>query len=63
MFDDIVPELTKSLPDLRGKLTAGALLSELTWFRVGGPAQVLFRPADEFDLVRIEWIHVINLEI
>jgi UDP-N-acetylmuramate dehydrogenase len=51
MFDDIVPELTKSLPDLRGKLTAGALLSELTWFRVGGPAQVLFRPADEADLV------------
>jgi UDP-N-acetylmuramate dehydrogenase len=51
MFDDIVPQLTQSLPDLRGKLTAGALLSELTWFRVGGPAQVLFRPADEADLV------------
>ncbi|MFY0611061.1 MAG: UDP-N-acetylmuramate dehydrogenase [Hyphomicrobiaceae bacterium] len=50
MFGDIVPELTRSLPDLRGTLSAGTLLSELTWFRVGGPAQVLFRPVDEADL-------------
>lgn len=49
-FDDIVPELTKSVPDLRGTLTAGTLLRDLTWFRVGGPAQVLYRPADEADL-------------
>ena len=45
-----MPDLTAALPDLRGTLTAGTLLSELTWFRVGGPAQVLFRPADEADL-------------
>jgi len=51
MFDDIVPELSAALPDLRGPLTAGTELSKLTWFRVGGPAQVLFRPADEADLV------------
>ncbi len=25
-------------------------LAELTWFRVGGPAQVLFMPEDEADL-------------
>lgn len=50
MFADIVPELTRALPALRGSLSSGALLSELTWFRVGGPAQVLFRPADEADL-------------
>ena len=50
MFEDIVPELSASLPEIRGKLSAGSLLSELTWFRVGGPAQVLFRPADEADL-------------
>ena len=50
MFDDIVPELTDALPELRGTLSAGTQLSELTWFRVGGPAQVLFRPADEADL-------------
>lgn len=49
-FDDIVPELRRSLPDLRGTLAAAAPMSDLTWFRVGGPAQVLFRPADEADL-------------
>src|SRR5580698_277432 len=38
------------MPDLRGRLTANQRLSELTWFRVGGPAQVLFTPADEDDL-------------
>jgi UDP-N-acetylmuramate dehydrogenase len=49
-FTDIVPELSRTLPELRGTLAAGTSLSELTWFRVGGPAQVLFRPADEADL-------------
>ncbi len=49
-FPDIVPDLKAALPDLRGSLTAGQSLSDLTWFRVGGPAQVLFRPADEADL-------------
>jgi UDP-N-acetylmuramate dehydrogenase len=50
MFEDIVPDLQASLPELRGTLAHGTLMSELTWFRVGGPAQVLFRPADEADL-------------
>ncbi|MFT5509344.1 MAG: UDP-N-acetylmuramate dehydrogenase [Hyphomicrobiaceae bacterium] len=50
IFDDIVPDMIEALPELRGSLSSGALLSELTWFRVGGPAQVLFRPADEADL-------------
>lgn len=35
---------------LRGRLTPNQLLSEITWFRVGGPAQLLFQPADEEDL-------------
>ena len=35
---------------LRGRLEPGADLSMLTWFRVGGPAEVLFSPADEADL-------------
>lgn len=35
---------------LRGKLEANAPLAAQTWFRVGGPAEVLFRPADEDDL-------------
>src|SRR4051794_3278376 len=38
------------MPDLRGRLLANQSLAELTWFRVGGPAQVLFTPADEDDL-------------
>src|SRR5215475_13626766 len=38
------------MPDLRGRLLANQSLAELTWFRVGGPAQVLFTPSDESDL-------------
>lgn len=38
------------LPDVRGTLTENRDLSELTWMRVGGPADVLFQPADEDDL-------------
>jgi UDP-N-acetylmuramate dehydrogenase len=43
--------LTRVMPGLRGRLIEGANLSEITWFRVGGPADVLFNPADEDDLV------------
>ncbi len=38
------------LPTVRGKYIENADLSALTWFRVGGPADVLFMPADEDDL-------------
>ena len=38
------------LPIVRGKYTENAELGALTWFRVGGPADVLFQPADEVDL-------------
>src|ERR1700744_836337 len=38
------------MPQLRGRLLANQSLAELTWFRVGGPAQVLFTPANESDL-------------
>src|SRR5580692_12889629 len=38
------------MPDLRGRLLANQSLAELTWFRVGGPAQILFTPLDEDDL-------------
>src|SRR5579864_3355472 len=38
------------MPKLRGRLLANQSLAELTWFRVGGPAQVLFTPSDEDDL-------------
>ena len=39
------------LPIVRGKLTPERSLSDLTWLRVGGPAEYLFQPADEADLV------------
>src|ERR1700678_2638592 len=38
------------MPELRGRLLPNQSLAELTWFRVGGPAQLLFTPADEDDL-------------
>ena len=50
MFPDLVPHLKVQLPKLRGRLLANQPLAELTWFRVGGPAQVLFMPEDESDL-------------
>jgi UDP-N-acetylmuramate dehydrogenase len=46
----MVPDLKASLPRLRGRLTANQFLGDLTWFRVGGPAQTLFVPEDEADL-------------
>ncbi len=42
--------LIKTLPPVRGRLEAMASLADLTWFRAGGPAEVLFTPADEADL-------------
>jgi UDP-N-acetylmuramate dehydrogenase len=49
-FPDIVADLKAKMPTLRGRLLANQSLAELTWFRVGGPAQVLLMPEDEQDL-------------
>ncbi|MFO1248037.1 MAG: UDP-N-acetylmuramate dehydrogenase [Alphaproteobacteria bacterium] len=38
------------LPPVRGSLTHDAPLKDLVWFRAGGPAEILFRPADADDL-------------
>ncbi len=43
--------LIDRLPGVRGRLTADAPLAGITWFRVGGSAEVMFRPADRDDLV------------
>jgi UDP-N-acetylmuramate dehydrogenase len=43
--------LIDRLPAVRGRLTADAPLAGITWFRVGGPAEVMFRPADRDDLL------------
>ena len=42
--------ITHALPANRGRVQAGAALAPFTWFRVGGPAQWLVRPADTEDL-------------
>jgi UDP-N-acetylmuramate dehydrogenase len=42
--------LADRLPATRGRVQADAVLAPVTWFRVGGPAEVLVRPADPTDL-------------
>jgi UDP-N-acetylmuramate dehydrogenase len=49
-FPDIVADVEATMPGLRGRLMGNQSLAELTWFRVGGPAQALFMPEDEADL-------------
>ena len=50
VFPDLIPDLSARMPQLRGKLASNQSLALYTWFRVGGPAQALFSPADESDL-------------
>ncbi len=49
-FPDLVAVVKADMPKLRGRLLANQPLKDLTWFRVGGPAQLLFMPEDEADL-------------
>lgn len=51
----------ESLPEVRGALTFDKELSELTWLRVGGPADVLFQPADVEDLQ--SFLRVLPLDV
>ena len=67
-FPDKTSEVKAAMPALRGRLLANQSLAELTWFRVGGPAQLLFTPADDDDLAYFlaqlpgEWpVHVIGV--
>ncbi len=48
--DPLAARLAMLMPDLRGRLLSEEPLGPLTWFRVGGPAEALFTPADEADL-------------
>ena len=43
-------QLARRLPAVRGRVELDKPLAEFTWFRVGGPADVLYSPADEEDL-------------
>jgi UDP-N-acetylmuramate dehydrogenase len=49
------------LPPVRGRLTRDASLKGLTWFRVGGAAELLFRPADADDLEM--FLHGLPLDV
>ena len=46
------PGLIDRMPQVRGSLTANAPVARFTWFKVGGPAEVLFEPADADDLAQ-----------
>ncbi len=43
-------ELLERLPQVRGRYDAQAPIARYTWFRAGGPAEILYRPADVTDL-------------
>ena len=43
MFEDMTGNLKELMPDLRGRLAANAPLSDITWFRIGGPACLRLR--------------------
>jgi len=49
-----IPPLINRLPEVRGELIANASLHGLTWFRTGGEAEVLFKPADIEDLQQFQ---------
>lgn len=50
LHQDNADTLLSRLPEIRGRYSEGSLLSKVTWFRVGGPAEVLYKPADLADL-------------
>jgi len=52
MLAHALPRLIDHLPPVRGTLTENAPISGITWFRTGGPAEVLFNPADREDLIK-----------
>jgi UDP-N-acetylmuramate dehydrogenase len=56
-----MPDFLDTLPVLRGRVQANAPLAPFTWFRVGGPAEALVRPADEADLA--QFLHALPPDI
>ena len=47
---ELAADLRRAMPHLRGDLKAAVPLAPRSWFKTGGPADVLFAPADEEDL-------------
>jgi UDP-N-acetylmuramate dehydrogenase len=58
-----VPALIERLPKVRGTYTPNASLKDFTWFRVGGPAEILFRPADSHDLADFLTIRPVDIPV
>ena len=50
MTSDMSKSILEHLPHVKGRLAENSSLARLSWFRTGGPAEVLFEPADEADL-------------
>ncbi|TDH34257.1 UDP-N-acetylmuramate dehydrogenase [Pseudohoeflea suaedae] len=48
--EKLLASLGDRLAEIRGRITPDADMSKVTWFRTGGPAEILFQPADEDDL-------------
>jgi UDP-N-acetylmuramate dehydrogenase len=46
-----INRLQEKLPPVRGRITPFAHLGPMTWFGVGGAAEILFKPADKQDLI------------
>ncbi|MFZ2099617.1 MAG: UDP-N-acetylmuramate dehydrogenase [Oricola sp.] len=46
----LLERLSASLDGIRGRVTPNAPMDQITWFRTGGPAELLFQPVDEDDL-------------
>src|ERR1700726_1855404 len=56
-----ITDFVTSLPPLRGRVQADAPLAPFSWFRVGGPADALVRPANEADLA--QFLRALPLDI
>ena len=50
LWPDLIPQLQPWISEVRGQLVPNQLIGEMTTLRVGGPAQLFFRPVDEQDL-------------
>ena len=48
--ETLLAALGDRMASVRGRLTPNAAMEKITWFRAGGPAELLFQPADEADL-------------
>jgi len=48
--DALLERLSGKLGGVRGRITPNAPMDQITWFRTGGPAELLFQPADADDL-------------